>query len=126
MTFQLLKVIAVFLDENNLSSNLLIICSIYVFELMNIKVPTRCANTVQEPVTSINCKTQQKSVTFSFTSIKVPNHNNNNNNNKCFILSCYSFHEFDLRVFSYTTKKQLLFSLVKKELVPCEFNLTVQ
>ena len=74
---------------------------------MNIKVPTRCANTVQEPVTSINCKTQQKSVTFSFTSIKVPNHNNNNNN-KRFILSCYSFHEFDLRVFSYTMKKAII------------------
>ena len=52
---------------NNLSSNLLIICSIYVFELMNIKGPTRCPNTVQEPVISINSKTQQKSVTFSFT-----------------------------------------------------------
>ena len=39
MTFQLLKVIAVFLDENNLSSNLFIICSIYVFALMNIKGP---------------------------------------------------------------------------------------
>ena len=67
MPFQLLKVIAVFLHENNLSSNLLIICSIYVFELMNIKGPTRCPNTVQEPVISINSKTQQKSVTFSFT-----------------------------------------------------------
>ena len=73
-TFQLLKVIAVFLHENNLSSNLLIICSIYVFELMNIKDPTRCPNTEQEPVTSINSKTQQKSVTFSFSSTKVPNH----------------------------------------------------
>ena len=38
---------------------------------MNIKGPTRCPNTVQEPVTSINSKTQQKSVTFSFTSTKV-------------------------------------------------------
>ena len=65
--FRFLKVIAVFLDENSLSFNLLIICSIYVFELMNIKGPTRCPNTVQEPVISINSKTQQKSVTFSFT-----------------------------------------------------------
>ena len=52
--------------------------------------------------------------------------NNNNNNNKRFILSCYSFHEFDLHVFPYTTNEQLVFSLVKKELVPCEFNLTVR
>ena len=65
MPFQLL---AVSLDENNLSSYLLIISSIYVFELMDIKGPTRCPNTVQEPVVSINSKTQQKSVTFSFAS----------------------------------------------------------
>ena len=35
----------------------LIICSLFVFELMNIKGPTRCLNTVQEPVLSINSKT---------------------------------------------------------------------
>ena len=34
---------------------------------MNIKGPTTCPNTVQELVTSINSKTQQKSVTVSFT-----------------------------------------------------------
>ena len=65
--FEILKVIIVFLHENNLSSNLLIIYGIYVFELMIIKGPTRCPNTVQEPVISINSKIQQKSVTFSFT-----------------------------------------------------------
>ena len=33
---------------------------------------------------------------------------NNNNNNKRFILSCYSFHEFDLRVFPDATKRVIV------------------
>ena len=45
----------------------IIICSLFVFELMNIKGPTRFPNTVQESVISINSKTQQKSVTVLFT-----------------------------------------------------------
>ena len=52
---------------------------------MNIKGPTRCPNTIQEPVTSINSKKQQKSVT------KLPNHD-----------------KIKLCVFSYSTTTILL------------------
>ena len=41
---------------------------------MNVKGPTRYPNTIQEPVISINSKTQQKSFTFYFAGVACSNY----------------------------------------------------